>query len=198
MTCAHCGQPATLYRVPDNLTGEIREVYDCHPCRRRLMLTPRGPMWIKLSFYCAGHDCRHPVYRMVRHPRYGHMVPLWPNPRSVIAAYGVSGSTGLQHYCSTDCAPDVGARPHHGVQQGGACVCDAMGACTGYVDVRTRYPLPFTAQYHEWLEDWLLSELGLDREDYERLLALHTQDMTAGVEARPEDADGHGPPGPLD
>ncbi len=188
-SCDACQTPAAHYQVPNNLTGEREDVYECHHCRRRLTLTTHGLLWLKLGYYCA--DCCKPVFRMVRHPRFGHMVPLWPDPKSQWAVYEApSGETQPLPYCGDDCCPDMGARPHHAIEAGAEPITDTLGGCLRYVDVKERYAHCFTPEYHAWLAAWLLDELRLDREDYDRILALHAADMASEEAPATERDDG--------
>lgn len=181
MICGCCGTPAAHYQVPHNLSGVIEDVYECHACRRRLVQSSRGLRWIKLGYYCA--DCATPVYRIIRHPRWGHPIALWPDPRARLAIYEApSGVTQPLPYCGDDCCPDVGALPHHAIEAGAEPITESIGPCTGYVPVAERHARVFTPNYHAWLAKWLEDEVRLDREEYHRIVALHAADM-AYVEA---------------
>ena len=178
VNCACCSQPATYYQVPNNLTGTLEEVHECDHCRRRRTFTTRGWLWLKQGYYCQ--DCATPVFRTVRHPRWGHTIPLWPDPSSVWAVYEApSGETVPIPYCGEDCCPDVGARPHHPIESGAEPITDTLGACLRYVSVKERYASAFTPDFHAFLTFWLHDELRLDRDEYDRLLALHAADMAS-------------------
>lgn len=199
MNCPACGCNSHRYVIGHPLTGEPKEVRRCLDCQREVGDTAAGPKWILLPFYCADAECRAPIYRTIPHPRTGMTLHLWPDPNHVIAQYRVlKGPDGkdprrrnakrrhvgpypitYQPYCSTDCAPDLGAAPHHTLEEGGAPHRYTVGPCVGYQRARDRHAEFFTPERGEFYRLWLAEELRLPEEQRAALMAQWTADAAS-------------------
>lgn len=175
MTCV-CGAPGERAMLPNPFTGAPLEYVWCsHPlCRREYVLTPAGPRWIKSAQWCQDAECDAPTFVLVQHPRFRHLMPLWPTPDAMVASYlarpkarrgkwpakfrpGKDSQT-FQYYCSAACAPDLGATPHHPMEMDGAPHPDAIGPCVAVQRSAVFHPECFTDERGAFYRQWLAEE----------------------------------------
>lgn len=188
MISACCNTPATLYTIPNPLTAQPLTVAQCDTCRRELAMTATGEKWIRSPFFCADGECRQPIYRFATHPSSGMPVPLWPDPNHLVAEYECRGPGGVdlradpshahpitsQHYCGPDCAPDIGADPHHAMEEGGDPHSYTIGRCVRvvrYGSWELRDPETFTDAKGVGYRAWFADGLHLTTDDQARLMA---------------------------
>lgn len=174
MICGHChAHEATHYVVPDNLSGQPVDVHECDHCRRRLVLTTRGLLWMPLGTYCP--NCKCETWVFVTHPRSGHRIPLWPTPTSVTPLHWTPEGWAPHGSFCADCCPEIGA---------GACehvraAHPEAGGVVGHEPARARYAKWYTDGYGMWLRTWLSDELRLDEPEWNALLAQWEADRAA-------------------
>ena len=201
-----CGGAATTYSIADPRTGQPITVAQCDHCRRELSITDRGPKWIRSQFFCADGECRVPIYRFVTHPSMRLPIPLWPDPNHLVGVYEVTagpdplfhggiGSGGdprahpshpypitFQHYCGSECAPDLGALPHHAMEEGGDSHSYTIAPCVGvvrYAEWDMADPETFSDARGDFYRAWFADGLHLTRDEQTRLMALWALDRAA-------------------
>lgn len=187
MTCV-CGGAAERFMVPNPLTGEPMEMWRCSVgiCQRELWTTTQGPRWMKSGLFCQDPECDAPTFRLLKHPVEGYLIRLWPRPEACVAWYrvekplhGGGPSQTPQYYCSTDCAPNLGDLPHHGIEAGGDPHPDEIGPCIALERAKARHMECFTEERGTFYRNWFNDHLHLPLEQVERLMAWWEQDRDA-------------------
>lgn len=182
--CPYCETVADVWLEPDRARGVPTERVRCPRCVRDLVMTGRGPRWLKDGRHCA--KCRRVLWRTTTHGRYGHTVYLWPDPSHVTAQFFVfNAEPAMQPYCPP-CAPKIDEDAPNQVEVDGAPV--TVGPCVGFVGASARYQANYTERAGRFWTAWLRDEVGCADELADALMAKWSNDVETALGGRPQES----------